>query len=217
MKKKRSRNSIMRSEIRKMLHAEFGSALHDVDYRIKVLRDMSNGSGRLGSADLNLASHQIDGYTVTDDSPTAGSIAWADLHIVYKGVDYPITSGNSANKYNYWLLSAPTVLTKNDTKPTLTEDDVLVFVNESGKHITAMSSGKLVSGATLTGLSVSSAELGAGSVIEAKLAALAVTSGKLASGSVIDGKLGSDSINAANIKAGVVAAAKLNTAQHMVY
>lgn len=78
--------------------------------------------------------------TLTANSPGAGSIAWTAFHIVYLGVDYSIPSGNTSHKYTWWLFNggAGGALQTSDTLPTtLTDDDLMLFLNHGGTPINA--------------------------------------------------------------------------------
>ena len=211
----------LRPIVKGLLDQELKSVLHDVSYRLGVLYDAMEG-GRIGSRDLNLATHQLDGYTVTDDTP-AGGITWADVNIVYKGVNYAITGGNSTMKYIWFDFSATpnTTLQMTNTKPTLTEDDVLVFINNNGKHQTAMSAGKMISGFALLDGTVGGSEIGAsaigstnianGAVISGKLGTGAVATGNIANGAVTTTQLGSKAVATGNIADGAVSTAQLGS------
>lgn len=209
----------MRALVREVLTEELHSVLHDVSYRLGVLYDAAAQTGRLGSRDLNLASHQLDGFTVTDNSPTAGKIAWTDCNIVYKGTNYPITDGSTDLKYVFWKLATPAAFQMSNTKPTIADDDVLVFINEGGTHQTIIGSGRMTPGAAILTGTVGTDELGSGAVSNAKLAAFAVdsgklddnavTSGKINNGAVIDGKLATDAVNSANIKNNAISEGKI--------
>jgi len=179
----------MRALVREVLTEELKGLLHDVSYRLGVLYDAVAQTGRLGSRDLNLASHQLDGFAVTDNSPTAGKIAWTDCNIVYKGTNYPIIDGSTDLKYVFWKLATPTAFQMSATKPTIADDDVLVFINEGGTHQTMIGAGRMTPGAAILTGTVGSDELGAGAVSNAKLAAFAVDSGKLADNAVTSGKI----------------------------
>lgn len=210
--------------------ASMTSLLHDVDYRLKTLLDAidrQSGTGdRVGASQLNLATHILDGYTLTNNSPGAGAIAWGSCFIVYKGTTYTITDGNTDKKYVWWLLSSPTIFTTGDTKPTLGADDILVFYNNSGVGIPVMD--KLQHGASLVDSSINSTEIANSAVTSEKLAALAVTAGKIAVGGisaanqfaegVVDATaIGAGAVVAAKIGAGQVAETKLNLATHLLY
>ena len=186
----------MREQVREILMEELKGVLSDVSYRLGVLYAAMERNGQVGSRDLNLAQHQLDGYLIEDNKPTAGSVQWTDVNIVYKGTNYAIQNGNTANKYVYWQFTATdkTILQTSNTKPTLTDDDVLVFVNDGGVHTTEIGSGTLTHGATIVSSSLSGAEvkngaigtlqLGSGAVTDAILADNAVTAGKIITGAV---------------------------------
>ena len=209
----------LRSLVREILTEELQGLLHDVSYRLGVLYDAAAQTGRLGSRDLNLASHQLDGFTVTDNTPTAGKIAWVDCNVVYKGTNYPITNGNTDLKYVFWKLATPAAFQMSDTKPTIADDDVLVFINEGGTHQTIIGSGRMTPGAAILTGTVGTDELGSGAVSNAKLAAFAVdsgkladnavTSGKLGANAVTDGKIATDAVNSANIKNNAISEGKI--------
>lgn len=78
-------------------------------------------------------------FTFTDNSPIAGSVAWSAGRVVYKGVVYSVTSGNTANGVIYWQLGSPTVFGSAATTgfppialPALGADDWVVGVNDYG-------------------------------------------------------------------------------------
>jgi hypothetical protein len=211
----------MRALVREILTEELQGLLHDVSYRLDVLYNAEMRNGRLGSRDLHLASHQLDGFTVTDNTPTAGKIAWTDCNVVYKGTNYPITDGSTDLKYVYWKLTTPATFQMSNTKPTIADDDVLVFINEGGTHQTVIGSGRMTPGAAILTGTVGTDELGSGAVSNAKLAAFAVDSGKLAdnavesgkikAGAVVDGKIATDAVNSANIKNNAISEGKIAT------
>lgn len=71
---------------------------------------------------------------ITDNSPSAGYVAWAGMVITYKSVNHNINNGNSNKKYIWWDLDNPTDLQTSDTMPTMTDDDCIVIVNIGGTH-----------------------------------------------------------------------------------
>jgi len=202
--------------VTRLLDTKFKSILHDIDYRINVLYDVAArtagvDTGKVGTRDLKLAHHLLDGFVFTNDSPSAGSIAWTDCHIVYKGVNYTIQDGNTSQKYVWWDFDATdnTVFQTSDTKPALTTDDVLVAINDNGVARLMMTPGKMVHGGALIDGSVGTSEIVDGAVNSDKLAALAVIEGKIASGAVTNAKLGDGSVSSAKLGTGAVTAGKL--------
>lgn len=209
--------NVMAEDINKekdKLNQEFATLLHDITYRLNVLKEAGSGAvDRVHTSDLNIATHMLDGYVVTNNSPTAGSVAWTDLNIVYKGTTYTITNGNSALKYIWWQFAATdkTKLQFSNTKPVLTQDDILIGINEGGIFTLTMAPGKMTPGGALMDGSVGSGELGAGAVTEAKIANLAITAGKIDDGAITETKIGSNAVTGAKILNGAVVADKLGT------
>ncbi|MGC4375935.1 hypothetical protein WD019_03185 [Fictibacillus sp. Mic-4] len=199
-------------EARKQIQEESASLLHDITYRLNVLKEATNGVGqRIHTSDLNIATHMIDGYAFTNNSPSNGSVAWTDVNIVYKGTTYTITNGNTANKYIWWQFSATdkTKLQTSNTKPNLTQDDILIGVNDGGVFTLTMAPGKFTPGGALMDGSVGTGELATGAVTSAKLAALAVDASKLADGAVTDTKLGANAVTSSKIASGAVGSSQL--------
>lgn len=222
--KENKSNGDLEAVVTKILADKLNHLLKDVDWRIRTAADKS---AKVSAENLNLKSHLLTGFTVTDNSPVAGSIAWASCHIVYQGTDVTITDGDSDLKYIWWDYDASpnTVFQESADKPTLTDDDVLVFINEDGTHHTVMS--KMPPGAFLLGTSISALELGTNAVTTikiadaaveaAKLGALAVETAKINDLAVTEGKLGAGAVTNAKIGDGVIATSKLNLLAHMLY
>lgn len=200
------------ASVRETMNQEFASVLHDVTYRMQQMRELGGvGERRIQTSDLNLASHMIDGYTVADNSPSAGFVAWSDINIVYKGVTYTLANGNTNKKYLWWKFSATpnTALQVSDTKPVLTNDDVLVGINDGGKFTSTMTAGKLTPGGALMDGSIGSGELAAGAVITSKIANGAIGSTQMGDGAVTEVKLGSGAVTSAKIGSGAVGSTAL--------
>jgi hypothetical protein len=79
---------------------------------------------------------------ITDNSPSAGYVAWSGVVMTFKSVDYNVTNGNSNKKYIWWDFTNPNVFQESDTLPTLTDDDCIYLLNLSGTHY-------LIPGATI--------------------------------------------------------------------
>lgn len=204
---------IVERSVERVIQKRMVSLLHDVDYRIKTLVETAGRQAGLdakyGSLDMNLPWHLIDGFTFTNNSPSPGSISWAGCHIVYKGQSYTITDGNTDKKFVCWLLSKPTVFTTGDVKPELTQDDVLVAINDNGIARIQIVPGKMVHGAAITSGSVNSAELANGAVISDKIGALAIIEGKIADNAITANKINEGAVTNVKIADGAVKTAKL--------
>ena len=202
--------------IKEVLEKELHSLLHDVTYRIGVLQDERRANEglphRLTSGMLNFATHQLDGFTLTDNSPVAGSVAWSDCNIVYKGTSYIITNGNTADKYIYWVLATtPTTFKTSASKPALGVDDVLVAINDGGTAQIAIGTGRMTHGSAILNATVDSGEIKNGAVLADKIAALAITEGKIGSGAVTVNKIGALAVAEGKIAASAVTVDKIGS------
>lgn len=136
--------------LREFMKREFDHFLQDAEWRVKQAYEVQNrtpgGSaigGQVFAEDLDILMHQITGYTMTANSPSAGSIAWTAVHIVYGGVDYTCADGNTANKYVWFTKPASgttATLQTGNVKPVLGPNDCLVFFNNAGTPINALTS-----------------------------------------------------------------------------
>jgi hypothetical protein len=128
------------NELRALIQQDFNAAVADVERRLAQARELERSAAfgtprQIHAEDLNLSKFMIDGYTLTANSPANGSIAWANLHLVFQGVDYTITAANTALKYTYFVKPASYTpgtnhpLVSSNTKPVLGPNDALVFVN----------------------------------------------------------------------------------------
>jgi len=197
--------------VERILDTRLRSLLEDVRYRIGVLEEMQAGVQRVHAHDLNLSTHMMDGYVFTNNSPSAGSVAWTDVNIVYKGVKYVITNGSTANKYVWWKFNATpnTVLQSSASKPTIGPDDILVGINDGGTFQLTMAPGKPVPGSSILDGTVGSGELGSSAVTSDKIAALAVVAGKIADAAIDQAKLANNAVTLAKIASGAVDSTKL--------
>lgn len=142
---KNSLDPELKTSLRNFMHEEFAHFLTDIEFRVKQAYDVTNrslsGTGMVYAEDLHLMSHQITGYTMTSNSPTAGSIAWTAVHIVFNGVDYTCADGNTASRYVWFIKPASGTtasLSTSNIKPVLGPNDCLVFVNNAGTPINAV-------------------------------------------------------------------------------
>lgn len=212
---------ITKDDLREVIRGEFADTLSDISFRINQAYDLL---GRVGSPvdgrhkgsvyaeDMNLDIPIPTGYVTTPNSPVTGSIAWTDLHIVWRGVDYTIANGSTgtANRYATFVkpatytpgVSADVTLTLSATKPSLTNDDAIVFVNDNGNPRVAI-------GASLPQVVANNAidtdAIQANAVNTAQLAANAVTGAVLADGAVTrTGQLGANVVTATAVANGAL-------------
>ena len=193
-----ARGHSLDKRIENILHDKLAHFLSDIDFRLGQAYDVANRAEGRGSKvyaeDMNIPGrHFLTGYTVTANSPAAGSIAWANLHMVYNGTDTTITDGSTANKYVWWSpTTTPTALQSSNTKPTLAVGEVLLFMNTAGTPAVMLSDTNSSMPAVLKDSSVD-----AGSII-----AKAVTSTALNDQAVVAGKIAGGAINSAGLFAG---------------
>ncbi len=118
-----------------------GSLKSRIDEIWEVLGDVLAGSKEKGvwinTSQLISGDHHLEKRgTWTANSPGAGRVAWAGVTLVYKGVTYTITDSNTpltTDKYIWWDYSvSTTVLQVSATRPTLTDDDCLIAINDGG-------------------------------------------------------------------------------------
>lgn len=125
------------------LRHEMDAAVADMERRYAQARELERsalyGEARQAHAeDLNLNMALLEGFTLTSNSPTAPAIAWASLHVVFQGVDYTISDGNTTNKFVWFVKpgsytpGTPMALNTSNTQPTLGANDSLLFVNNGG-------------------------------------------------------------------------------------
>ena len=135
--------------IKEGMRHEMAAAVADVERRLAQAREIEQaiaiGTPRrsVHTEDLNVGFAMIDGYTLTANSPGAGSIAWSSLHVVLLGVDYTITDGNTALKYAWFVKpgsGTSATLQVSNTMPTLGPQDALIFINNSGTPISVLES-----------------------------------------------------------------------------
>ena len=215
---------VVRQVVRTAILEEAGHFLTDIEWRYKQARelldvatatpqqanvDMPYGAQPIGrqvtAEDLNLNRHVLTGYTVTNNSPVAGSIAWVALHVVYKGVDNTIADGTTALRFAWFANATPTVMQSSNTKPTLGVDDILLFVNNAGTASVAATDGSASLPLVLGNNSVDSGAIVANAVGTTALASGAVTNAILANGAVATANIQANAVTNATLAANAVA------------
>ena len=71
---------------------------------------------------------------ITNNSPSAGYIAWTGVTVKYRDISYTIADGNSNKLFLWWDFSFPTILQEADTMPTLEDTDSIIFLNDGGTY-----------------------------------------------------------------------------------
>jgi hypothetical protein len=212
-------NADLDQRIENILHDKLSHFLTDIDFRIGQANDIVNrattpaagiaAGGKVYAEDLNLIGrHMLTGYTVTANSPGAGSISWANLHMVYNGTDTTITDGNTNLKYVWWSsTTTPTVLQVSNTKPVLQAGEVLLFMNAGGTAKVMLSDTNASMPQILSDGAVDSTSIIANAVGTSAIAFNAITGSQIA-----DNAVGSAAVNANAITSAKVADGAVNRA-----
>lgn len=134
--------------VRDDMRGEFAAAVSDIERRLKQAREIERSSATtqavprsVHAEDLNISRPLLDGYLLTANAPSNGSIQWSSLHVVLLGVDYTIVDGSTANKYAWFIKpesGTSVTLTTGNTLPTLGQNDALIFVNNGGVPVSAL-------------------------------------------------------------------------------
>lgn len=140
---------------------------------------------------------------VFNNSPSAGFIRWSDVSISYKGQVYKIADGSTDFIYVYWKYSDPLSFYGSDVFPTLSADDLMVFLNKNGIHV-KVPTATVLDGSLIVPESILTDALSANVVTADKIASNAITTDKLSANSVGAGVIASNAVLSDHIKAGQI-------------
>jgi hypothetical protein len=145
----------------------FAGVLKDIEYRIETLMDVGIGAkigvrSKVNSRDLNLASPILEGFVITDNSPSAGYVKWTGCNMVYKGVNVAITDGNTNSTYVWWKYSATpnTVFQTSNTFPTLT----VYWLHTSPTQLVVSNTFPSLTDANIAANTITASQIQAGSI-----------------------------------------------------
>ncbi|NUK29511.1 hypothetical protein HT574_05205 [Parageobacillus sp. VR-IP] len=143
---------------------------------------------------------------VQDNTPSPGYISWSDVKISYKGQVYNIADGNTNLPFVYWKYSDPNYFYASSSYPTwLTDDDLLVFLNKNGIHLTVPNT-TIIDGSLIVPESILTNALAANAVTAEKIAAGAITASKIVADAVGAQAIATGAILAEHLAAGSVTA-----------
>lgn len=150
-------------------------------------------AGAVTASKMTTLNFMVSSGAFSHNSPSAGYVSWAGIKVVYNGVEYSVTDGNTNNNYIYWQLSNPTAFQADTSLPSLGNDDFLVATNSSGSYILVWNS-TTVNGNRITTGTITSTQLSTGELITntAQIKDAIITSAKISS------------INADTITAGTI-------------
>ena len=154
----------------------------------------------------------ISGDTWTDNSPSAGRVAWNAHTLYYNGVAYAITASDTDLKYIYW--TGGTTYTASNTNPVLTDGQFVIATNISGLHDLAWNAiaNQVIGSAYIQNLAVQAAHIEDATISTAKIADLAVSTAKIADAAISTVKIGDAQITAAKIVDATITGAKIASA-----
>jgi hypothetical protein len=148
----------------------------------------------------------------TDDSPTAGKVAWNQHNIAFNGKWYQVAAGNSASKYIYWsgtissgagTVAAPyiTAYLGASAAPSHTETVFVIATNVGGVHSLAWNAiaNEVIGTAYILDAAITNAKIANLAVDTAQIANLAVTNGKIANLAVDEAKIANLAVTNAKI------------------
>ncbi len=142
------------------------------------------------------------------NTPSAGYIAWQDVHIQYKGTTYNIPNGNTDKRYVIWKYADPDAFYGSDEFPTLGPDDLLVFLNKNGTYAIVPRT-QIVDGSLIVSDSIMTDAIAANAVTTAKIAAGAITADLIAANAIGAGAIAAGAVTADKIAAGEIATTHL--------
>lgn len=180
-----------------------------------AVTNMKLAAGAVTEAKTNWQTHLLSDYGIADNTPMVGFISWSGVKIVYKGVEYEVMDGSTDKLYVWWDFDYPTIMQTAQTLPTMTDDDVLVFLNKNGTHL-VVPKATVVDGSLLVSESVLTDALAANAVTAIKLAANAVTTVALSAGAVTAEKINVENLAAISANLGVVNAGFINVGDRVL-
>ena len=189
-----------------------------------AVTNLKIAAGAVTEAKTNWQTHLLSDYGIADNTPMVGFISWSGVKIVYKGVEYEVMDGSTDKLYVWWDFDYPTIMQTAQTLPTMTDDDVLVFLNKNGTHLvvpkaTVVDGSLLVSESVLTDAlaanAVTAIKIAAGAVEAAHIAANAVTAEKIAADAVTADKINVDNLAAISANLGTVNAGYIQVGEQL--
>ncbi|MBU3995010.1 MAG: hypothetical protein KKF42_04425 [Actinobacteria bacterium] len=142
--------------------------------------------------------------TITNNSPSAGRIAWTGFSIQYDGVGHSIPSGNTDKRFVWWEYNAGTpIVQAADTLPDLAPADFLLFLNKGGIGL-LVDATQVIDGSLIVAGSILADGIGANQIESWHVNANAITAGKIAAGAVTASTIDAGAITAEKLSIGAV-------------
>ena len=141
----------------------------------------------------------------TNNSPSAGYVAWNTHYLYHNGIKYTIAAGSTNLKYIYWAGLGSSYSSSN-THPVLADNEFIIATNVSGAHDLAWNSiaNQVIGSAFIQDAAIIEAKIGDLSVTNAKIAELAVTNLNVAEGTLTASKIAGNSFGNLIITSGTI-------------
>lgn len=147
------------------------SSILGTSIALNTITEKNVVNGTFTGLSMALKTILVSGDTWSDNSPSAGSIAWSAFKISYDGTTTTIAAGNTINTYIYWD-GASVTLTTSNTNPILGDNAFMIATNVSGTHSIAYNKIAL--------LQIGAAWIQLASITDAQIASL--NAGKITAG-----------------------------------
>ena len=187
-------------------------------YWVKVWDTSDNASSEAGyvsATTANIKNADIDDFAITaskiwtkipivtgdswsDNSPSSGYVSWNAHTLYYNGTAYNIASGNTNNKYIYWVYPNNSYSSSN-TNPTLDDNSFIIATNINGYHDLAWNAiaNQVIGSAYIQDLAVNNAKI------------IDLSAEKITAGDIAVDRLIANSANAVNLGAVAINAQKI--------
>ncbi|MFA7287038.1 MAG: LamG-like jellyroll fold domain-containing protein [Patescibacteria group bacterium] len=187
-------------------------------------------SGAITPIKTTMPLFMVSAGTFTDNSPSAGSVAWSGVTIQFNGTEHTITSSNTSARYIVWDSTSPTAISGSATVPTVATT-WLIGMNNSGTFLKTWDMpqihGEQIQAATITGsqigvatitatnitaATITATQIAAGTITATEIAAATITGAKIASGTITSTNIQDATITGADIASATITATNIANA-----
>jgi len=164
----------------------------------------------LGAGAIDLGIHIIEGLTLTDNDPGAGSIAWTEFTVSYAGSVYTVAAGNTANAYAWWDKSVSEVALQTvNVKPAITNEDYFIAMNVLGTAYASQNQNFLY-GDAIVDDSVTSIQIAPLTITANEIENLTITRNEIANNTIRAGQIDALTITRAEIANNTIRAGQID-------
>ena len=151
---------------------------------------------------------------ITNNSPSAGNIAWGAFTIQYNGTSFAIPAGSTAQRWVWWRYNTgggTSVIEAGPDIPTnLTDDDLVLFGNKNGIGLRVQST-SYVDGELLVDGSVFADAIASNQITSNKISTLGLDAGVIKFGEMSGERIAANTITAMRIAADTITANEIAT------